>query len=118
LLTKAPLFVDKTKAAPGATFVVGVDTAVRLLDPKYHGGELGLGHSLDVIRKNNCDFIVAGRFDAQKNAFIDPNDIDVPLAARSAFSPLPSFRNDLSSTAIRASRAAAAAASPSPSPPS
>lgn len=113
LLTKAPLFVDKTKAAPGATFVVGVDTAVRLLDPKYHGGELGLGHSLDVIRKNNCDFIVAGRFDAQKNAFIDPNDIDVPLAARSAFSPLPSFRNDLSSTAIRA-----AAATPSPSPPS
>ena len=107
LLTKAPLFVDKTKAAPGATFVVGVDTAVRLLDPKYHGGERGLGESLDTIRQNRCDFIIAGRLDARTNVFIDPSDVDVPLAARSAFSALPTFRRDVSSTAIRAARGAA-----------
>jgi len=35
LLTKAPLFLDKTMLFPGASYAVGIDLAIRLLDPKY-----------------------------------------------------------------------------------
>ena len=107
LLTKTPLFVDKTRALPGVTFVVGVDTALRLLDPKYSGGsERALAESFDIIRANACDFLVAGRLDPKTNLFIDADALDVPLGLGSMFRPVPGFRNDLSSTAIR--RAAAA----------
>lgn len=33
---QAPLFTDKATLFPGATFVVGYDTAVRLVDEKYY----------------------------------------------------------------------------------
>jgi len=108
LLTKSPLFVDKTKVAPGASFVVGVDTATRLLNPKYHGGEDGLSRSLDEIRRNSCDFIVAGRVDPATNEFIAASSIRKPFGCASLFVDAPHFRNDLSSTAIRAAIAKAA----------
>src|SRR5436305_1581127 len=34
-LTRAALFTEKAALFPGATFVVGADTATRLLDPRY-----------------------------------------------------------------------------------
>jgi hypothetical protein len=102
LLTKTPLFVDKTRALPGVTFVVGVDTAVRLLDPKYYGGsERALAESFDTVRANACDFLVAGRLDPATNVFIDADALDVPLGLSRLFRTVPGFRNDLSSTAIR-----------------
>ena len=36
LLTNAALFVDKASLFPGCWFVVGFDTAERILDPKYY----------------------------------------------------------------------------------
>ena len=37
ILTRdAPLFSQKAKLLPNTTFVVGYDTAVRLVDPKYY----------------------------------------------------------------------------------
>jgi len=44
LLTKAPLFLDKTKLFPGASYAIGIDLAIRLLDPKY--------------TENNKDFMI------------------------------------------------------------
>lgn len=104
VLTKEPLFVNKARVAPGASFVVGVDTAVRLLDPKYSGSDAALATSLDVIRANSCDFIVAGRLDRATGAFVSPDDVSRRAAAVGAaalFRPLPDFRVDLSSTEIR-----------------
>jgi len=105
LLTKTPLFVDKTRAVPNVTFVVGADTAARLLDPKYAGSSEALARSLENIRDNDCDFIVAGRLDRATGEFIRPLDVLAaagPLAAGRLFRELPEFRVDLSSTDIRA----------------
>ena len=104
LLTKTPLFVDKTRAAPGAAFVVGADTAARLLDPKYAGSDAALDESLNEIRANACDFLVAGRVDRVSRAFVPAADVLAAAAARRAadlFAALPSFRVDVSSTEIR-----------------
>lgn len=35
LLTKAPTFVEKAKLFPESTFIIGFDTATRIVDPKY-----------------------------------------------------------------------------------
>mgnify|MGYP004116340649 CR=1 FL=1 len=41
-LTRAPLYSQKAELMPGATFVLGHDTAVRLLNPAYYGGKAGM----------------------------------------------------------------------------
>ena len=36
---QAPLYPTKAKLFPGSTFVIGYDTAIRLVDGKYYGGD-------------------------------------------------------------------------------
>src|SRR5207253_4050059 len=49
-LTRAPTFVEKSRLFPGTTFVVGADTAERLVAPKYYGGdELRMHMALEEI---------------------------------------------------------------------
>ena len=38
-LTRAASFARKAELFPGTAFVLGWDTAVRVIDPKYYGGE-------------------------------------------------------------------------------
>ena len=38
-LTRAATFAEKAALFPGAAFVLGWDTAVRVIDPKYYGGK-------------------------------------------------------------------------------
>lgn len=64
VLTRAPLFEEKAALfGSGAAFVVGVDTAVRLLDPKYYlgGSDAGLGMSMGRIAARGAKVFVAGR---------------------------------------------------------
>ena len=39
-VSNAPRFVEKAELAPGATFVMGADTILRLADPKYEGDSI------------------------------------------------------------------------------
>ena len=48
---------------PGCTFVLGYDTAIRVVDPKYYNGEAGLIHALSDMRSRKCRFLVGGRID-------------------------------------------------------
>ena len=41
-LTRAPTFPEKARIFPGAAFAVGVDTLVRIAEPRYYGGSDGL----------------------------------------------------------------------------
>jgi hypothetical protein len=64
VLTRAPLFEQKASLfGPGASFVVGIDTAVRLLDPKYYpgGSDAGLGLCMGRIAARGAKVFVAGR---------------------------------------------------------
>lgn len=102
VLSRAPLFVQKAALFPGCTFVLGYDTAVRLVDPKYYGGEAGRDAALAQIRGQGCRFLVAGR--EKDGVFRTLADIALPPGAADLFSAIPEqvFRADLSSTAIRA----------------
>ena len=110
ILTRSPLFSGKAALMPGATFVVGHDTAVRLVMPKYYGGEAGMLRAFAAIRERGCSFLVAGRLAAAAGdddatgarRFLTLADVDVPAPLRDLFEEIPGFREDVSSTEIRA----------------
>jgi hypothetical protein len=102
LLSRAPRFVDKAALYPGCTFVLGYDTAARLLDSRFYAGAHGVQAALQTIRTHGCRFIVAGR--ERQGLFRTLADLTIPPMYEDLFSALPEqiFRSDLSSTAIRA----------------
>src|SRR5262249_25256952 len=63
-VTRAATFIEKVKLFPGVAFVVGWDTAVRVVDPKYYGGDAGRDAALRVLRECGCRLVVGGRLDA------------------------------------------------------
>lgn len=100
LLTHAPLFAEKAERLPGCVFVVGVDTARRVLQPRFYDGEGGLRSALTRVRAAGSRFLVAGR--AGDEGFRTLADLTVPEAFADLFEALPSFRIDVSSTELRA----------------
>jgi len=103
--TTAKLFVDKAKAFPHHGLVVGIDTVVRVLDPKYYNDDRDqMLNALRQIRSCNCYFVVGGRIKDGK--WIDLSGVDVPAEVADMFVPIPQrlFRVDISSTEIRRRR--------------
>jgi Cytidylyltransferase-like len=103
-LTRAPTFVEKSRLFPGATFVIGADTAERLIAPKYYGDdEVGMHVALEEIANSGCSFLVAVRIDAAGRVRA-LNDILVPRRYADLFTEIPEhrFRLDTSSSEIRA----------------
>ncbi len=102
-LTRAPTFVEKARVFPGVVFLVGYDTAVRLLQPRYyHDSEDALWEALETIHAQDCRFLVAGRVDGQ-GMFRALRDVQIPPEFGELFSEIPesAFRLDLSSTELR-----------------
>ena len=102
VVTRATRFSDKARLFPGCTFVVGWDTAVRLVSPQYYEGDPSrMIRALNEIRSFECRFLVAGR--AGPRRFHAPSEIEAPPGFESMFSPIPAsdFRRDVSSTEIR-----------------
>ncbi|MSR56353.1 MAG: hypothetical protein EXS05_01605 [Planctomycetaceae bacterium] len=102
-LTAAPTFAEKALALPGMTFVVGVDTAERIVAPRYyHDSEPAMHDALSQIRSQRCRFLVAGR--KQGDRFITLGDISLPSGFADLFAEIPpqAFRADVSSTELRA----------------
>ena len=103
VLTRASRFYQKSALFPGCTFVVGWDTAVRLVDPEYYGGsEDKMTAALATIRRAGCRFLVAGR--AVGEVFRAGDEVPVPAEFEEMFAPIPeaAFRDDVSSTELRA----------------
>ena len=103
VLTWAETFRKKTDLFPGCTFVIGWDTAVRLVAPRYYGGqESAMLASLAEMWAAGCRFLVAGRQDG--GAFRTLADVPVPQGFQPLFQEIPEslFRADVSSTALRA----------------
>lgn len=101
VLTNAPKFNEKAVLFPDCTFVIGLDTATRLLDPVYYDGDVGVATSLQRIKNSGCRFLVAGRF--HEGAFRTLEDIRVPTEYLDIFTSLSEaeFRDDASSSAMR-----------------
>jgi hypothetical protein len=103
-LTRAARFVDKATLFPGARFVVGADTAERLVAPRYYEGDTSrMLHALGRLREQGARFLVAGRSHA-RGRFMTLADLPVPAGFADLFEAIPesAFRSDLSSTALRA----------------
>ena len=101
--SNAPTFVEKSRLFPGATFVVGYDTAERIVQPRYYENSVTrMKDALAEIRRRGCRFLVAGRTDEAGN-FRRALSLDVPSGFADLFDPLPDFRRDISSTELRRS---------------
>lgn len=112
VLSKAPLFHQKALLFPQSRFIVGADTALRLIQQRFYEDDFDkMMRSFEVIRAQGCSFIVAGRLVTQKEGqkFITLNDIAIPVGLKDLFASLDEkdFRKDISSTTIRQTRAQA-----------
>jgi hypothetical protein len=103
-LTRAPTFVEKSRLFPKTTFVIGADTAARLVAPRYYGDdEVRMQVALEEMAQAGTSFLVAVRIDAAGRVR-GLNDIPVPRRYADLFTEIPEhrFRFDTSSTEIRA----------------
>jgi hypothetical protein len=103
-LTRAPTFVEKSRLFPRTTFVIGADTAERLIAPRYYGDdEIRMHVALEEIANSGVSFLVAVRIDAAARVRT-LSDIPVPRRYADLFSEIPEhrFRFDTSSSEIRA----------------
>ncbi|WP_322822264.1 hypothetical protein [Chloroflexus sp.] len=105
ILAAAPLFVQKARLYPGRAFVLGYDTALRLVTPRYYGDEAAMFAAFAELAAAGCRFFVAGR---QINGrFYTLADLQLPAGYEQLFTPIPEdlFRRDISSTELRERRA-------------
>ena len=105
VLTRVPVFYEKAALLPGCTFIIGVDTAVRLFDRRYYGSsETRMLLAIESMRQHECNFLVAGRVNG--DAFQTLADVPVPHSIASMFTAMPesAFRSDISSTQIRSTQ--------------
>lgn len=102
-ITRAATFETKAELFPGAAFVLGHDTAVRLIDAKYYRDDVKLRDA--VLRKlldRGCKVVVGGRVDAE-GAFRVWTGEGLRSEFAGLFLPLAEidFRLDVSSTRLR-----------------
>ena len=98
IISRSSKFIDKSEIYKNSYFVVGYDTAVRILDESYLSPGESLEGLFSVLRKNNCSFIVAGRVDVSGLNF---DNLDIrDLVYRDFFRVISEeeFREDISST--------------------
>ena len=101
VLTRAETFHKKAALFPGSVFLLGWDTAVRLVAPRYYGGETPMLMALAEMMASGTRFLIAGRSDG--NAFRTLDDVNVPAGFAPMFTAIPEsdFRRDISSTELR-----------------
>lgn len=105
IISNQPYFYKKAEVFPGSAFVIGADTAARLINPKYYGGDHG--KMLEILvgcKRLGCTFLVGGR--KVDGVFKVLKDFDIPEEIKDMFVSIPeeSFRLDISSTEIRKSQ--------------
>lgn len=101
-ITSAPLFVEKALAIPNLTFVVGFDTAERILAPRYYKNmATDRDAALREIAHLGARFLVAGRRVGE--SFRELNDLPIPTEFAHLFEAIPAseFQRDISSTELR-----------------
>jgi hypothetical protein len=101
-VTRSPTFVKKAELFSGAAFVLGWDTAVRVIDPKYYGGEMERDSALLELLERGCKLVVGGRLD-DRGVFRVWEASGLPTPFGELFVSLAEadFRADVSSTLLR-----------------
>jgi len=99
--SKAPRFFDKVKFCKNCVFLVGYDTADRILNKAYYNNsEEEMLQALKQIQDQACIFMVFGRIYGE--TFQPSTNLKVPESLKSLFLLVgDNFRIDISSTQIR-----------------
>ena len=104
-LTRLPTFIEKARQFPGTTFVVGVDTLIRIVEPRYYGGSAAArDEALAELAELGTRFVVFGR--RLDSRFVTLKDLALPpgLAARCIEVTQDEFDEPVSSTELRQRR--------------
>ncbi|XP_019102200.1 PREDICTED: uncharacterized protein LOC104790405 isoform X2 [Camelina sativa] len=102
ILSNQPYFYQKAELFPGSSFVIGADTAARLVNPKYYdGSKKRMLEILGGCKQTGCNFLVGGRTVA--GVFKVLEDLDIAEEIIDMFISIPEemFKMDISSTEIR-----------------
>jgi nicotinamide mononucleotide (NMN) deamidase PncC len=102
VLTTAATFREKSALLPDTTFVVGIDTLMRIADPRYyHNSPTERDQAIQDISAASCGFLVFGR--QLKDDFCCIEDVELPPALRELCDEVPEceFHEDVSSTELR-----------------
>ena len=102
-LSRTAEFVKKAALFQGTVFVVGADTAARIVHPRYYRDDRSqMLQAFDAIRSYRCRFFVGGRIESE-GQFRDIGEIPIPEEHRDLFEGVAEqeFRVDLSSTDLR-----------------
>jgi hypothetical protein len=100
-LTRSGTFAQKVALFPGATFVLGLDTMVRIGEPRFYADADARERALASLFASGCRFLVFPRLVG--DTFLTLDDIQLPPALRAlcdGVSP-DAFRMDVSSSALR-----------------
>lgn len=105
VISHAAAFVEKSALFPGALFVVGADTILRIGELKYYGSSRqNFEQAISEIKNNGCQFLVFGR--KIDNIFIGKQNIKLAenLIELCDFVDRSEFENNSSSTKLRNNR--------------
>lgn len=100
-ITKAPTFIEKAKLFGACTYILGYDTAVRVLSDKYYKNKETMIEYLQHITTQGGKFLIAAR--SQDGKLKTLKDLEIPKNLEPFFEEIPveSFRLDISSTLLR-----------------
>jgi nicotinic acid mononucleotide adenylyltransferase/nicotinamide mononucleotide (NMN) deamidase PncC len=107
VLTNAPTFIEKARIFPNTTFVIGIDTLLRIDQVQYYGSDSLRDAALAELTALGIQFLVFGRLNEGAFLNLDRVEISDSLAARCKMVPETVFRQDISSTTLRTSAAQA-----------
>jgi nicotinic acid mononucleotide adenylyltransferase len=102
-ITRAPTFLEKSRVFGKTTFVIGADTAERLVAVRYYDNDPDrMDAALTEMGNAGAHFLVAVRVDAAGRLH-SLRDAQIPERFADMFTEIPAerFRLDISSTAIR-----------------
>jgi hypothetical protein len=102
-LTNLSNFSAKAAAVPGTTFALGTDTLARIGEVRFYANDERLREkALQALANLETQFLVFGRLSG--GAFITLEDLDLPptLAQLCQGVPVSQYRNDITSSVIRA----------------
>jgi len=103
VFTRAATFAEKSAIFPGTTFMVGLDTIVRIDDPKYYNGSLEKrDKAIDDIANRGNRFLVFGRIHQDSFQTLSDVSLTEPLRHLCEEVSADEFRLDISSTELRA----------------
>ncbi|MCZ6658383.1 MAG: CinA family protein [Gammaproteobacteria bacterium] len=103
-LTRLSTFTQKAQNFPNATFIVGVDTLIRIADAKYYGGVSERDKQVAQMIDQGTRFLVFGR--TIDDAYRSIADFDLPQGLLQLCEEVTEqeFRLDISSTDLRPGR--------------